>query len=185
MRLGLVIVILIGCVGSAFAQKITDIEASYGKPSRVYSASEHIWMSPEYAPDGQVCRVRVFPKRIEGDTNYLSQQLPFDELRDFLNLFVPLNQRGKKEQLFGSTDMGRPASWTTYGYERVRFVFLSQFSSLAVGNSRVAKHSGYDLASQEVRPPSSEPADDDFLPSQTADTQIVTITWNGRKCTGQ
>jgi hypothetical protein len=77
------------CFNSAIGQTVADVETEYGKPTPAYSVSEHIWMTPEYAFDGQVCRMRLYPKRISADTNYLSQKLPFEELREVLNELVP------------------------------------------------------------------------------------------------
>src|SRR6266852_5702037 len=51
-------------VSHVSAQTALDIERAYGKPVAVYSLSENIWMTPQYAADGQVCMMRLYPKRI-------------------------------------------------------------------------------------------------------------------------
>jgi len=109
------------------AQTATDIQAKYGKPVAVYSVSENIWMTPEYAPDGQVCRIRLYPKRISADTNYGWHDLPFNELRDVLNALVRVETRGAKKEAFGATATGGGSAWTTYRYENVIFTLVSFF----------------------------------------------------------
>jgi hypothetical protein len=123
-------VVCVLCFSPALAQTAAELEARYGNPAQVYPVSEHIWMTPEFAADGQVCRMRLFPKRADGRANNLSEKLPFEELVDFLNALVPVGQRGNKiPQSFGATATGGPAAWTTYGYEKVTFTFISSFTS--------------------------------------------------------
>jgi len=59
-----------------------------------YSVSEHIWMTPDFAADGQVCRMRFYPKRFYRGTVYLSGYLAFPELKWILNDLVPPTSRG-------------------------------------------------------------------------------------------
>ena len=80
-------------------------------------------MTADYAVDGQVCQMRLYPKRIAPDTNYLSKKLPFEELNAVLNRLVPSNDRGGEKESFGITATGGGALWTTYAYEKVTFVF--------------------------------------------------------------
>ncbi len=58
-------------VSPASAQTPSDIERAYCKPVAVYSVSENIWMTPEYA-DGQVCMMRLYPKRIGPSLRYIN-----------------------------------------------------------------------------------------------------------------
>lgn len=89
-----------------YAQTAMDIQTKYGKPVAVYSVSENIWMTPEYGSDGQVCRMRFYPKRLSADTSYLGHDLPFNELRDVLNALVRVEARGAKSESFGATATG-------------------------------------------------------------------------------
>src|SRR5215470_2411135 len=66
-------------VVSAFGQSRAEIEAKFGQPVNTYSVSEKIWMSPDYTLDGQVCRMTFYPRRFSSTTNYLVNELPFDE----------------------------------------------------------------------------------------------------------
>lgn len=116
MKIKVTVAVFMLCLNSAFGQSAAEIKVKYGKAVKVYSVSEHIWMTPEYAVDGQVCRMRLYPKRHAGDTNYLSQKLPFEELREVLNRLIPIHKRGAKEPGFGATATGGPAAWTTFAY---------------------------------------------------------------------
>lgn len=68
----LTIVITLLSVISAVGQTRTEIEDSFGQPVKAYAVSEHIWMSPDYASDGQVCRMTFYPRRFSSTTNYLT-----------------------------------------------------------------------------------------------------------------
>ncbi|HEX8845111.1 MAG TPA: hypothetical protein VF791_10730 [Pyrinomonadaceae bacterium] len=187
MRFSLGVIVLILCVNPAFGQTVREFEAKYGKPMEVYSVSENIWMTPEFAADGQICRMRLFSKRTDGRTNYLSDKLPFEELVNFLNALVPVGQRGKKIPLnFGATATGGPATWTTYGYEKVTFTFVSSFTSQGFDNSSPLKKGEYTFSVAEGQAErgseSSAPAADDFNDRQREPAEMVTISWNSRKC---
>jgi hypothetical protein len=177
------------CVNSAFGQTVADVETKYGKPTPAYSVSEHIWMTPEYTVDRQVCRMRLYPKRIAAETNYLSRKLPFKELQEVLNVLVPIDKRGAKKEGFGSTATGGPAAWATFAYENVTFTLVSSFPSLGYDDSPPLKKGDFVFSTENVkgaeRPESALPSNDDFQYGETSKSDIVTVTWNGRKCTQQ
>ena len=76
MRVEFAVFFLVLFVTSASGQKISDIEKEYGTPTQAaYSLSEHIWMTPEYGTDGEICRARLDPKRIALKTDYLAKEL--------------------------------------------------------------------------------------------------------------
>ena len=81
-------IFLLGLI-PAIVQTSSEVGRRYGKPVPVYSVSEHIWMTPDYSPDGQVCRMRLYPKRLAWETDYLGSQLLFPELKQTLNEIVP------------------------------------------------------------------------------------------------
>jgi len=187
MRAKLVAVILLSSCLTAYAQSVTDIEKKYGQPKDVYSVSEHIWMTPEYAIDGQVCRMRLYPKRVDGDTSFVGAMLQYAELRNLLNSLVPPNMRGLKSKVnFGATATGGPASWTTYPYEKVAFTFTSSFlpskfaesPRLRRGEYRFQKPEGVEASDRETQMPTN----DDFSASESTSIEIVTILWNDRRC---
>ena len=187
MRAKLTVVIFFFCVSPAVGQTVSDIELKYGKPLLVYSVSEHIWMTPEYASDGQVCRMKLFPKHTSGIVNYVGVTLHFKELRDVLNSMIPPEKRGLKTRLnFGTTATGGPAAWTTYPYEKVTFTFIS--SMLKSTYSPVLRKGEFEFsisARDYVAPTwNSAPTADDFMPSEPSRTEIVTIQWSDRKCSG-
>ena len=168
-------------------QTVRDIEKQYGQRQPVYSVSPNIWMTPEYAVDGQVCRMRLYPKRVDGNTDYVGAALQYDELRSLLNSLVPPNQRGMKSKInFGATATGGPASWTTYPYETVTFTFTSSFLSGKFENSSPLRRGEFTFPLSKRNPATTEetrtPSNDDFQPSESSMTEIVTIRWNNRKC---
>ena len=97
----LAIVMIVFSVASAFGQNRAEIEAKFGQPVNAYKVSESIWMSPEYASDGQVCRMTFYPRRFSSTTNYLVNELPFDEFKRVIDTIVPVAIRGaqKPEQI--------------------------------------------------------------------------------------
>jgi hypothetical protein len=169
----------------AFSQTTQDIEAAYGKPLKAYSVSEHILMTPQYAADGLVCVMRLYPRHIGPNANYLSSRLPFEELKAVLNRLVPPGTRGLRSGSFGRTATGGPAAWTTYDYERVTFTFISPFGPLRYDGATLRKGEFvFSAQPDSVKKPEPRAAtDDDFASHLSADTEIVEVTWNDRKCT--
>jgi hypothetical protein len=185
IRLRIAILVCLISASCVFGQRAAEIESKYGKPTNVYSLSEHIWMTPEFAADGKVCEMRLYPKRIDGSSNYLSKKLPFEELSEVLNEMIPVDQRGNKELPFGLTDTGRPAAWTTYGYEKVTFTFISAFSPSDFVDSPAMQSGGNVFQLRAPRPESRVPSKDDFRSSQRSAIEIVRVKWNDRKCGGR
>lgn len=187
MKPGILMAVLLACFLSVHEQTITDIERTYGQRQQVYLVSQHIWMTPDYARDGQVCRMRLYPKRVDASINYVGVGLQYDELRELLNSLVPLDKRGMKSNInFGATATGGPAAWTTYPYERVTFTFTSSFVPAKLDESPRLRKGEYTFTKPETRPGTEQesalPSADDFFPSQSSNTEIVTIRWNDRKC---
>src|SRR5258705_10534246 len=88
-------------INSVLGQTASDFEKAYGKSLVVYSISEHIWMTPAYAADGQVCSMRLYPKHIDGNINYVSNspaRLQFKELKEILKKLVPPQTRGLQNE---------------------------------------------------------------------------------------
>jgi hypothetical protein len=186
MRAALTGVILVLCFNSASAQTAAEVEARFGRPTAVFSVSEHVWMAPEFAGDGQICRAHLFLKRADGRRSYVGQQIPFEELEDALDALVPLSQRGAKRRPFGLTQTGGPAAWTTYGYEKVTFTFITSFTAPGFASSPRLKRGEFVFPTGGSQAPrmaqSSPPAEDDFRDCQRSPTDFVTITWNNRVC---
>ena len=66
MRNSLIFVaaLFVFCIGTIYGQSVTDIKAKYKKysdSSNAFSVSKRIWMTPEYAVDEEVCRMKFFP----------------------------------------------------------------------------------------------------------------------------
>ena len=75
MKVQVAILFLVLSVTSASGQKVSDIQKEYGSPTPVYSLSEHIWMTPEFGIDGEICRARLYPKRVSPQTKYLWKEV--------------------------------------------------------------------------------------------------------------
>ena len=103
-----------------------------------------------------------------------------------LNGLVPVETRGAKKQLFGATATGGGAAWTTYDYENVSFDFASFFPARSF-EGVILKRGEYVFPPREndALPTESNPGSKDFVESFSRRTEIVTVTWNGRKCVGQ
>lgn len=183
MLVKLLILILAFFVVPVFGQTQSQIDMKYGKPTYAYSVSDHIWMTPDYSADGQVCRMRLYPKHIGSETEYLSPQLYFEELNGTLNRLVSPDLRGEKKDSFGLTDFGGGAAWTTYPYEKVTFVFTSSLR-IEPGSTKKTESPGFPVAEVLAHLPKRiPPSNDDFAPSRFSEPEIVTILWNERKCT--
>jgi len=170
------------CVIPVVAQTASELAKSYGKPTLAYSVTEHVWMTPDFAADGQVCRMRFYPKRADRETSYLGGHVDIGELQGFLNRLVPPASRGKKKPGFGMANLGGGVGQTEYGYENISLLF--QFS-LKI-DPDVKKNSGervlLDLPGDPlVLPQELLPStDDDF--QGNAFTEIVSLRWNDRTC---
>ena len=184
-------IIFMLCCKFVFGQTISQMDIEFGKPIKAYSVSEFIWMTPEYAIDGQVCRMRLYPKRISADTNYHSKELPFDDFRNVVEQIVPLNKRGAKKLPFDSLwTIGGGAKWAIFTYEKVRIIYSAGFKIAP----SVRKEKNPDLSLPEdtlslldegsespVKPELVKP-ENDFLSYRASKAEIVTIIWLDRKC---
>lgn len=158
-----------------FAQTATELNRTYGEPVSSFSVSEHIWMSPEYATDGQVCQARLYPKKFAADASYLTNLLQSKELKQVLDRLVPLGSRGAKKTPFGQTATGGGAAWTTYAYDNVTFVFISSFH-VDTSNSMLKPY----VFSEGVVASSSNGSTATREPF--TDAEIVNIKWTNRSC---
>lgn len=86
-------------------------------------------MSAEYASDGQVCRMTLYPRRVSCTTNFLTNELPFDEFRRVIDAIVPVATRGAQKEPFGngSWTIGGRARCATFVYERVTISYVAGF----------------------------------------------------------
>lgn len=190
MRTKLVAALMfLACVNPAVAQTAKDFEKAHGKSLEVYSVSKSIWMTPEYAADGRVCFMRLYPKQIDKNTDYVSNsplRLEFKELREILNRLVPPKTRGLQNESFGQQATGGPAAWTTYKYEKVTFNFVAPFGPLPYDDTTIRKgeftFSTAYVSGPPGPPPSRLPTADDFLEFMLTDVQIVDVRFNDRKC---
>jgi len=180
-RIILLVVSLMIAAITTFGQRASDIETKYGKPTNAYSVSELIWMTPEYAVDGQVCRMRLYPKRISANTNYLVKELPFDDFRNVVDQLIPGDARGPKKQPFDAGwTTGGGSMWANFTYENVRITYSAGFT-LAYDPTVLRRGDFvFSVADTDTKP--LVKSDDDFLLFHTSKVEIVTIDWLQRKC---
>jgi hypothetical protein len=167
-----------------FGQTVSEVQRKYGNPISVYSVSEHIWMTPDYSDDGQVCRMRLYPRRLGVETDYLIAQLPFLELTRVLNEIVPPTMRGPKKDGFGLTGFGGGTAWTTYDYANISFAFIFSYKLGPDARKNAKPLIGPD-PEKLPRPQKTPPSIADFDGSRNSQTEIVTIIWNDRRCTAR
>lgn len=179
MRVEFATLLLVLFVSSAAGQKMSDIEKEYGTPTQAYSLSEHIWMTPEYSIDGEICRARLYPKRIALKTAYLAKELPFQELKQVLNRLIPPAQRGSAKEFFGDTELGGGIGWTTYQYENVSIVFTfdARFDPESLKQIESFRVESFPIPPNQKAPPSYRD-----IPYSGDGIEIVTINWTNRKC---
>ena len=184
----LVVVVLMFQGNSTSGQTAYDIEAKYGKPISAYPVAEHIWMTPEYTAGGAVCRMRLYPKRVSGNNNYLIKQLPFDEFNKVVEQLVPRHVRGAKTEPFdnGLWTMGGRVRWATFTYEKVAIMYSAGFeiNAESLKTSEPFDFSLTDIPYSDVKPEIARKSEDDFAPYQKSNAEMVTITWSDRKCAG-
>jgi len=180
----LAIVMTVFNVVSAFGQSRAEIEAKFGQPVNAYPVGERIWMSPEYALDGQVCRMIFYPRRFSSTTNYLTNQLPFDEFRSVIDAIVPVAIRGAQKEPFrnGLWNGGGGARWTNFIYERVTISYVAGFQvNPALGLGEPVTLSDNEVSKRQEKP---KPIKEDFSLYSDSTAEIVTVRWNDRKCHG-
>lgn len=148
------------CVAPARAQTLSEIEARYGAPVKSYPVSENLWMSPEFADDGQLCAARLYPKKIDASTNYLSPTASLWEVGEVFDELAPPSVRGRKREDYGALIAGGMI-FSGFGYENVRINFVSALSG--------------------AKGPAQEAAE--FPGVRSA--QVVTITCLSRKCSSR
>jgi len=121
MSTKLLLITLVLSVTPVVGQTATEIEEAYGKPTLAYTVTEHIWMTPDFAANGQVCQMRFYPKRVGRDAAYLGGKLDSAELKWILNHIVPPASRGNAKSLLGNGNGGGGMATANYEYEKVTF----------------------------------------------------------------
>lgn len=176
----LLLILMISAVPVA-GQTESEIEKTQGKPTLAYSVAEHIWMTPDFAADGQVCRMRFYPKRFDGNAVKLGGHLVFSQLKAVLNQIVPPSLRGNKKTPFGLGTLGGGIIGTKYEYENVTFVFGDSFR-IKIDPKSLKQSDWVSLDGFPVTelPKTSPPSESDFDKGTKA--QVVILRWNDRTC---
>lgn len=176
----LLLILTISAVPVA-SQTLPEIEAKYGKPTLAYSVTDAIWMTPDFAADGQVCRMRFYPKSFYRNTVYLDHRLRFRELKWILNQIVPPSSRGKRKTSFGLSTLGGGLVSTAYEYEKVTFTFAYtlrfRIDPKALEQGEFVLLDDFPVTELPPPPPPSESDFDD-----TIEGEVVSLRWNDRTC---
>ena len=170
-------------VVSAFGQTRTEIEAKFGQPVNSYAVSERIRMSPEYASDGQVCRMTFYPRRFSSTTTYLINELSFEEFRSVIDAIVPVAKRGAQKEPFGNGvwNASTGGRWASFVYERVTITYIASLQMnpvLSLGEPVLLDNEG---SKREEKPKLLK---EDFSLYRDSTAEIVTVQWTDRKCSG-
>lgn len=194
LRNAFIICTLILCGIPVFAQTELEIEGKYQKPLNVYSVSESIWMSARYSSDGQVCEMKLYPKRTSNNTVYLNNIIPYWELEKVLEEIVPSSLRGK-EYLGGFTWVGGGIATTMYIYENVTIDFRSSVkfepfkpqdkqSPVQKPTTLPQKDETIDIDLQvaERERGNRQKQSDDISNDVVRSAEVVIISWKNRKC---
>lgn len=179
------IAVLLFSLTASSAQTASEIESEFGKPTNAYSVSANIWMTPDFAADGQVCRMRLYQKRISGNTNYVGK-LTFADFKDVVDRLVPPEIRGVRGEPFdenGST-MGGGVIWATFTYEIVRITYSAGFR-ISAADFKDSKPFNFEEMFNSLPPEDPKEAakpKSEFETHKSSPVEIVTITWLQRKC---
>jgi hypothetical protein len=180
----LAIVMTVFSVVSVFGQSREEIEAKFGQPVNAYSVSEKVWMSPQFAPDGQVCRMAFYPRRFSATENFLRNDLPFDEFRSVIDTIVPIAIRGTQKEPFrnGSWVIAGGVRWATFVYERVTITYGAGFRyDPKLGMGEIVNLDDEVPKAQEK----PKPVKEGFSAYSDSTAEMVIVQWNDRKCVGK
>jgi hypothetical protein len=180
----LAIVMTVFSVVSAFGQSRTEIDSKFGQPVKAYAVGEKIWMSPEYASDGQVCRMTFYPRRFSSTTTYLGNELPFDQFRTVIDAIVPVAIRGAQREPFGNGYWTASAggSWVDFVYERVTIRYIASVPTLNAPGPGELVHLDLPDDDASKRQEKPTPTKQDFSLYSRSTAEIVKVRWNDRKC---
>ncbi|MEO6392537.1 MAG: hypothetical protein ABIP75_11840 [Pyrinomonadaceae bacterium] len=178
--------------GLSSAQSAADLNAKYGIPEKAYAVSDRVWMSPDYAADGQVCRMRLYARHIAADTDFVSQQLSFGEFYEVVEELVPRASRGAPKELASASRRGWATGggsmWSIFAYEWVTLTFVNGSKvDLDASSIQRGEYTLGNFAESSAEPeakPAAEPKNE-FEPYKDSPVEVVTIAWNDRKCVGE
>lgn len=179
------IVLTVFNVASVFGQSRREIETKFGQPWSVYVVAENIWMSPEYASDGQVCRMTFYPRRVSSTTHYFMNQLPFDEFRSIIDVIVPAATRGAQKEPFGNGlwIFGGGVRRTTFLFEHLAISYAAGFRiNPDLGKGELINLFDYEVTAGPEKPKRTK---EDFSLYSDSTAEIVTVQWLQRKCNGE
>lgn len=190
IRIPLIMVLVTLSSVAVNGQDAKEIERTYRKQEAIYQVGEQLWMTPLYSEDGQVCMMRIVPRTISHDTNYLDRYVDLEAILNFLNRTFPVNMRGPRKGAFGMSDVGGGVIWTKFEFENVQFVFISTYDKSKVDWSKLKADSSVVLdfpvldeaAMAEAKRKEDMKSDDQLIKEHVFDPQVLEIYWTNRKC---
>jgi len=132
--------------------------------------------------------MRVYPKRVSADTNYLDDKVNMDEALKFINKLVPIETRGARRDGFGMSDLGGGVVWTGFRYEHIEFVFISTFrldklaKDLMDRPDEVLDFPIDDKALADFRRQEALQPDDELIRKYATNSKVLEIHWRSRRC---
>jgi hypothetical protein len=172
-------------VETAPAQTAKEVREKFGESVEVYSVAEHIWMTPTFTVDGQLCEMRLYPKRISTTTNYLGEyKLRAWELEGALDKLVPPETRGNRTKSFGLTFLLGQSSEATFAYQNVTLTFLASLHFSAPESLNLSCSKCFTNSVKPVRaqtPPENDIKSNDGL-TIPRDAEVAVITLSNRVC---
>lgn len=96
--------------------------------------------------------------------------------------FVPLGARGSQKEPFGNGlwNMGGGIRWANFVYERVTISYVASARvNTALGMGEPVNLSDGEVSKRQEKP---KPIKEDFSLYSDSTAEIVTVQWNGRKC---
>ena len=181
--------LMVGMIfGTVSAQSAADLEARLGTPTKSYGVGEFVWMTPEFAADGQVCRMRFYPRHVAANTNIVARDLPLDNFRTAIEQLVPMSVRGARKNIPEDVAWatGGGVIWAIFTFERVRIMYMNSFKvdpdfKLVRGEFKFPLEdipSEAELAAIAAKP---KPPETEFRDSPVV---MASVTWTDRKCVG-
>ena len=173
----------------AFGQTAKDLEMSYGHRENVYTVSEHLWMTPSYGADGQLCMMRVYPKLVDSGTSYPDAKFEMEEALKFINRLMPVSTRGARKDSFGVSMLGGGIAQTSFSYDFISFVFVSTFhldsrtaADLLNRPDEVIDFPIDEKALAAYRQKEALRPDDDLMRERAPNPKLLAIYWENRQC---
>ena len=106
-----------------YGQTLSDMKAKYGQPQMTFVVGKRVWMTPDFAVDGTVCRMTFFPQKADSGVLIINPSLNPFEIVDVLDKVVTQEMRGNYKTVYVNTSMMRGFTWKSFNFGDVKMVF--------------------------------------------------------------